>query len=289
MQTTTTLLSWNVNGIRAAHRKGFLEWLAQAAPDILCLQETRAEESQLPAILAQPAGYRVFWNPSRSRKGYSGTALLTRSEPLSVQFGLGIEEFDQEGRTMIAQYPGFTLINCYFPNGGRDHRRVPFKLAFYDAFLDKCERLRAQGQAVIFCGDVNTAHREIDLAHPRANQNTTGFLPEERAWIDRVVEAGYVDTFRHFHPDLPEQYTWWSVPTNARARNVGWRIDYFFVTGETLDRVSDAFILPEVMGSDHCPVGVRYAVALSRLRRNSRGKSLSSHATSSGTAVKSEE
>jgi exodeoxyribonuclease-3 len=189
--------------------------------------------------------------------GYSGTALLTRAEPLDVQFGLGIEEFDQEGRTIIAQYPTFTLINCYFPNGGRDHRRVPFKLAFYDAFREKCEQLRAQGRAVIFCGDVNTAHREIDLARPKANQNTTGFLPQERAWIDRIVEAGYVDTFRHFHPELAGQYTWWSMPTQARARNVGWRIDYFFAAADLLDRISDAFILPEVMGSDHCPVGLR--------------------------------
>jgi exodeoxyribonuclease-3 len=257
MPRTITLLSWNVNGARAAHRKGFLDWLIEAAPDILCLQETRAEERQLPAALAQPAGYHSFWNSSRGRKGYSGTALLTRPEPLAVHFGLGLKEFDQEGRTIIARYPTFTLINCYFPNGGRDHRRVPFKLAFYDAFLDKCERLRAQGHAVIFCGDVNTAHREIDLARPKANQNTTGFLPQERAWIDRVVETGYVDTFRHVHPDLAGQYTWWSVPNKARARNVGWRIDYFFVAAELLDRVSDASILPDVMGSDHCPVGLR--------------------------------
>jgi exodeoxyribonuclease-3 len=260
MQETITLLSWNVNGARAVHKKGFLGWFAQAAPDILCLQETRAEEKQLPAALAQPAGYRGFWNPSRRKKGYSGSALLTRSEPLAVDFGLGIEEFDQEGRTIIAQYPTFTLINCYFPNGGRDHSRVPFKLAFYDAFLAKCEALREQGQAVVFCGDVNTAHKEIDLARPKSNQNTTGFLPEERAWIDRVVEAGYVDTFRRFNPDLAGQYTWWSMPTRARERNVGWRIDYFFVASEVLDRVADAFILPEVMGSDHCPVGLRLRV-----------------------------
>jgi exodeoxyribonuclease-3 len=257
---TITLLSWNVNGVRAGHKKGFLDWLAETSPDMLCLQETRAGEAQLPAPLAQPAGYHGFWNNSRKKKGYSGTALLTRPEPLNVDFGLGIEEFDQEGRTIIAQYPSFTLINCYFPNGGRDRSRVPFKLAFYDAFLDKCESLRAQGHNVIFCGDVNTAHREIDLAHPRENQNTSGFLPEERAWIDRVIEAGYVDTFRYFHPDLTGGYTWWSMPTRARQRNVGWRLDYFFVARELLDRVSDAFILPEVMGSDHCPVGLRLRV-----------------------------
>jgi exodeoxyribonuclease-3 len=258
--STITLLSWNVNGARAVHKKGLLDWLAEAAPDILCLQETRAGEAQLPATLAQPAGYRGFWNSSRKKKGYSGTALLTRPEPLNVDFGLGIKEFDQEGRTIIAQYPTFTLINCYFPNGGRDHRRVSFKLAFYDAFLDKCESLRAQGQAVVFCGDVNTAHREIDLARPRENQNTSGFLPEERAWIDRVIEAGYVDTFRHFHPDLTGGFTWWSMPTQARERNIGWRLDYFFVAREVLHRVRDAFILPDVTGSDHCPAGMRLRV-----------------------------
>lgn len=260
MSQSLTLLSWNVNGARAVYTKGFLDWLAEARPDILCLQETRAEEAQVPPALAQPEGYRGFWNASRAKKGYSGTALLTRLEPEEVSFGLGVEEFDQEGRTIIARYPTFTLINGYFPNGGRDHGRVPFKLAFYEAFLARCEALRAAGQALVFCGDVNTAHREIDLAHPKANEKTTGFLPEERAWIDRFVKAGYVDTFRHFCPDLAEQYTWWSVPMRARQRNVGWRIDYFFVAGEVVGRVEDAFILPEVMGSDHCPVGIRWRI-----------------------------
>ena len=257
MEKTITLISWNVNGIRAAHQKGFLDWLDEAAPEILGLQETRAEEAQLPSILARPMGYHSFWNPSRRKKGYSGTGLLTRLEPVEVQFGLGVEEFDQEGRTIIARYPTFTLINCYFPNGGRDHSRVPFKLAFYDAFLAKCQQLRDSGEAVVFCGDVNTAHKEIDLARPKDNQNTTGFLPEERAWLDRVAEAGYVDAFRHLNPDATSQYTWWSMPTQARERNVGWRIDYFFVAAEMLNRVADAFILPDVMGSDHCPVGLR--------------------------------
>jgi exodeoxyribonuclease-3 len=257
--TNLTLLSWNVNGVRAIHRKGFLPWLQETAPDILCLQETKAMASQLPAELAQPEGYRAYWH-SAERKGYSGTTLITREEPLSIQFGLGLEEFDQEGRTIIAEYPAFTLINCYFPNGSRDHSRVPFKLAFYDAFLDKCEQLRRRGQPVIFCGDVNTAHNEIDLAHPKTNKKTTGFLPEERAWLDQVVETGYVDTFRHLHPNLSEQYTWWSMPTRARERNVGWRLDYFFVAQELLEYVADAFILPEVMGSDHCPVGLRLKV-----------------------------
>lgn len=258
MPKTITILSWNVNGIRAVHRKGiFLPWLQDTAPDILGAQESRAEEAQLPQDLAQPEGYRAYWNGCRRKKGYSGTALLTKLEPLDVQFEIGVEEFDQEGRTTIARYPTFTLLNCYFPNGGRDHSRVPFKMDFYAAFLEKCEALRKQGQAVIFCGDVNTSHQEIDLAHPKANANTTGFLPEERAWIDEVIAAGYVDTFRTFYPDLEEQYTWWSMPTNARARNVGWRLDYFFAAAEVMDRITDAFILPDVAGSDHCPVGIR--------------------------------
>lgn len=255
-----TLLSWNVNGIRAVHKKGFLTWLAEVRPDILCLQETRAEAAQLPAELARPEGYQAFWHSPAARRGYSGTALLSREAPLSVQFGLGVPEFDEEGRTIIAEYPSFTMVNCYFPNGGRDQSRVPFKLAFYEAFLDTCEQLRARGQTVIFCGDINTAHREIDLAHPKSNQKTTGFLPEERIWLDQFVSAGYVDTFRHFYPDLAGQYTWWSMVTRSRERNIGWRLDYFFVAAEGLDRVEDAFILPDVMGSDHCPVGIRLRV-----------------------------
>ena len=183
---------------------------------------------------------------------------IIREAPLNVEMGLGIEEFDREGRTIIAEYSDFVLLNSYFPNGSRDHNRVPYKLAFYDAFLDKCEALRAAGKRVIFCGDVNTAHREIDLARPKENQNVTGFLPEERAWLDKIISLGYVDTFRHFYPDLAEQYTWWHQVTFARARNVGWRIDYFFAAPEALPMVVDAFILPDVMGSDHCPVGLRF-------------------------------
>ena len=260
MTHTLTLLSWNVNGIRAVAKKGFADWLAAAAPDILCLQETRAEAHQVPAEIREYPGYHTYWNASKARKGYSGTGLLTREEPLDVQYDLGIEEFDQEGRTLIAEYPSFVLLNCYFPNGGRDNGRVPFKLDFYGAFLARCEALHAAGKTVIFCGDVNTAHREIDLARPKDNQTTTGFLPEEREWMDRFAAAGYVDTFRLHYPDLRDQYTWWDQLTRARERNVGWRIDYFFIAAEAASRVEDAFILPEVLGSDHCPVGIRLAV-----------------------------
>ena len=251
-----TLVSWNVNGARAVHKNGFMQWLDAADADIVCLQEVRAEPHQIPAELREPAGYHAIWNPARSKKGYSGTAILTRTLPRSVELGLGLEEFDCEGRTIIAEYDDFVLLNSYFPNGSRDHSRVPYKLAFYDAFLAKCDALRAAGKPVIFCGDVNTAHREIDLARPKQNVGVTGFLPEERAWLDKVTAAGYVDTFRHLYPDLAEQYTWWHQVSAARQRNVGWRIDYFFVSPDLLPRVVETFIWMDVMGSDHCPVGV---------------------------------
>jgi exodeoxyribonuclease III len=254
---STTLISWNVNGARAIYRAGFMEWLARSAPDILCLQETRAELDQLPPDMQAPPGYHVFWHSSQRKKGYSGTALLTRSEPCEVQYGLGRDEFDDEGRTIIAHYANFTLINCYFPNGSRDHSRVPYKLAFYEAFLNLCERFRSNGKFVLFCGDLNTAHKPIDLARPRDNVNTSGFLPEERDWLDLLVDRGYVDTFRHVYPDLAGQYSWWSQVMRGRDRNIGWRIDYFWMTAEMLPLLEDAFILPDVMGSDHCPVGIR--------------------------------
>lgn len=255
------LLSWNINGARAVYRYGFLDWLYAAAPDILCLQETRADAALVPSPMAQPTPYRSYWHASERKKGYSGTGLLTRPMPLAVSTGIGRAEFDDEGRTQVAVYPWFTLINCYFPNGGRDHERVPYKLAFYEAFFEFCEGLRRQGQELVICGDVNTAHREIDLARPKSNKNTTGFLPEERAWLDRFVAAGYVDTFRHLNGDLPGQYTWWLQFANARENNVGWRIDYFFVTTGLAAALRRAFILPGVRGSDHCPVGIELDVA----------------------------
>ncbi len=258
--TTISLFSWNVNGARAVFKAGFMDWLASAAPDIVCLQETRADAEQVPEPMRQPEGYRAYWHGCARKKGYSGTGLLTRIEPRAVRFGLGVPEFDDEGRTIIADYGDFTLINCYFPNGSRDHSRVPYKLAFYEAFLETCERLREAGRPVVFCGDVNTAHREIDLARPRENRNTTGFLPEERDWLDLVVDRGYVDTFRRFHPDLAGQYTWWLQWGQARERNVGWRIDYFFVSPDLVGRLASACICPDVTGSDHCPVGITLAM-----------------------------
>ena len=249
------LYSWNVNGIRAAQKKGFIEWLQDTQPDILGIQETKAHPDQLDDALKSPPGYNVYW-AAAERKGYSGVALYSKTEPLSIQIGLGIDEYDVEGRTIIADYGDFILITAYFPNGSRDHSRVPFKMDYKDAFLDVCNQYRAAGKPVIFCGDVNTAHQEIDLARPKQNENTTGFLPLERAWIDKVVEQGYIDTFRHQNPEQADAYTWWAYWGQARERNVGWRVDYFFISPDLLDRVTKAEIHPEVTGSDHCPVSL---------------------------------
>ena len=248
------LVSWNVNGARAIGKKGFVDWLDECAPDFLCLQETRAEPEQLDAAMAAPAGYHAYWNPSRAKKGYSGTAILSRRPAAHVEYGLGDEEFDVEGRTLIADFGDFVLFNGYFPNGRRDPSRVPYKLRYCELVLARCEEWRKSGKPVVFCGDLNTSHREIDLARPRENRNTTGFLPDERAWIDRVVKGGYLDTFRHLHPELEGAYTWWSMPMRARERNIGWRLDYFFIAEELSEALAGSAILADVMGSDHCPV-----------------------------------
>lgn len=250
-----SLYSWNVNGLRAAHRKGFLDWLGQAQPDILGIQETKCWPEQLDEALRQPPGYHTYW-ATAVKKGYSGVALYTKKEPLNVQIGLGIPEFDNEGRTILAEYEDFIFITAYFPNGRRDHKRVPFKMAYKAAFLDKCNQLRAEGKSIIFCGDVNTAHQDIDLARPRQNKNTTGFLPREKVWLDEITEQGYVDTFRSLHPTQTGAYSWWSYVGGARSRNVGWRLDYFFATDNLLPRIEDASIHPDVLGSDHCPVSM---------------------------------
>lgn len=248
------IISWNVNGIRAAARKGFLDWLTAEKPDIVCVQETKAHPDQLDDDLLSPPGYVSYW-AAAERKGYSGVATYVRQdqEPEAVAVGFGIEAYDNEGRVLAVTYPGFTLFNVYFPNGGRDLKRVGYKLDFYRDFLDHCQSLRAAGQHIIIGGDFNTAHQEIDLANPKANVKNTGFLPEERIWIDHYIAAGYRDVFREFNQS-PEQYTWWSYRSGARERNVGWRIDFFMVSDRLL--VKDSYILPEVMGSDHCPIAL---------------------------------
>ena len=255
---TLRAISWNVNGLRAIHKKGFLEWLAKERPDILCLQETKASPDQLPAALRDIDGYQTYFS-SAERKGYSGVGLYTRTKPDRVSHGFGIEKFDREGRVIIAEYREVVLFNIYFPNGKSSAERLEYKMEFYDAFLECVDKLKREGRNIIVCGDVNTAHKEIDLARPKANETISGFLPEERAWIDQFLGQGYVDIFRMFN-DKPQQYTWWDQITRARDRNVGWRIDYFFVNEQFTNRVKNAYILPDVMGSDHCPVGLDFDV-----------------------------
>jgi exodeoxyribonuclease-3 len=253
--TAWKILCWNVNGVRAVRGKGFLEWLSRDSPDILCLQETKAQPEQLDKELREPHSYYAYWNYPKESKGYSGVATFTKKKPLRVQKGFGIEEFDTEGRTIITEYPEFTLLNVYFPNGKKDETRLKYKLDFYDAFLQFVKPLQERGEKLVICGDFNTAHKEIDLARPKENQHISGFLPIERAWIDKFIAHGFVDTFRQFSKE-PNQYTWWDLKTRARERNIGWRIDYFFVTENLLRSVSKAFIMPEIAGSDHCPVGI---------------------------------
>ena len=250
----TKLISWNVNGIRAVQKKGFLEWLERESPDILCVQETKAHPGQLDVFLLNPPGYHVYWNAAE-KKGYSGVATFAKKKPLQVKNGFGNPRFDSEGRVIVTEFQEFVLLNIYFPNGGRSPERLKFKLDFYEETLRFVQTLKAKGKKGMISGDYNTAHRPIDLARPEANQNISGFLPEERAWLDRWIAHGQIDIFREFNRD-PEQYTWWDVKTGARARNVGWRIDYHFVTQDLAPFVRQATIHPEVMGSDHCPVGV---------------------------------
>jgi len=248
------MLSWNVNGLRAAYKKGFMEIFTAQGPDILCLQETKAQEDQLPSGLRHVAGYKAYFS-SAEKKGYSGVALYTKQEPFEVSYELGTTKFDGEGRIIASDFGDFMLFNVYFPNGKASKERLDFKMGFYDIFLDHLDALKAQGKKLIICGDVNTAHRKIDLARPKENEKVSGFLPQERAWIDKLIEHGYLDTFRMFS-DQPGQYTWWDMKTKARERNVGWRIDYFFASDNLKDNITSAFILPEVMGSDHCPIGI---------------------------------
>lgn len=254
--TSLDLYSWNVNGVRAIQKKGFLAWLESLEADVVCIQETKAHPEQLDRELLQPEGYFAFWD-SADKKGYSGVALFTKEEPEEVELGLGFEQFDVEGRTITAHYESFSLVTTYVPNGSRDHHRVPFKMAFNEALFQRCQELRSRGRSVVLCGDINTAHREIDLARPKQNQDHTGFLPQERAWLDKLLQAGYIDTFRAQHPEQEGAYTWWAYWGKARARNVGWRLDYFFVTPDLSEHVETADILDQVEGSDHCPIHLK--------------------------------
>jgi exodeoxyribonuclease III len=246
------LVSWNVNGLRAAWKKGFHDFMAAEAPDILCVQETKIQDDQITDEMRQPHGYHSYWNIAE-KKGYSGVVTYARPAPVASATEFGSPVLDAEGRIMHTEFADFHLLNVYFPNGGMGPERLAHKLKFYDEFLRLTEALRRRGKGVVVCGDVNTAHAEIDLARPKENEKTSGFMPIEREWVSRFIARGYHDTFRLFSQESG-QYTWWDLKTGARTRNVGWRIDYFFVSDELRDRVKAAGILPHVHGSDHCPI-----------------------------------
>ena len=251
---TKRIISWNVNGLRACYRKGCWDWIMKNSPDILCLQETKSHPEQLPEEIIKPKDYFSYFDHAKEKKGYSGVAIFPKEKPDSVEEGIGNKEFDSEGRLLTAYFGNIALINVYFPNGGGGPKRLSYKLGFYNHFLNFIENLKKLGFSIIFCGDVNTAHREIDLARPKENSKRTGFLPEERAWLDKVEKSGYVDVFRYFYPDKKDSYTYWDMKTFARERNVGWRIDYFFVSPDLVSNLVSTKILNEIYGSDHCPI-----------------------------------
>jgi exodeoxyribonuclease-3 len=255
------ILTWNVNGLRAVLNKGLGEWLRLAAPDVACFQEIKVHPGQLSEAQRQEMdGYEVAWNPAQ-RPGYSGVATLLRRDSLDgrpvpeTHLGLGFPGFDVEGRVIRTRLPGFYLYNVYFPSGQRGQDRVNFKLDFYRCLLEILDEHHARGESVAICGDFNTAHREIDLRNPKSNRHTSGFLPEERAWIDRYLEHGLVDAFRVLYPQRV-QYTWWTYTSFARSRNVGWRLDYFLVSETLMPQVKDILVHQDVLGSDHCPVSM---------------------------------
>jgi exodeoxyribonuclease-3 len=248
------LYSWNVNGIRAAEKKGFLDWLAQSGGHIVAVQETKAHPDQLSAALLKPNGYRADWS-SAEKKGYSGVGTYSKQAPVSIRTGFDDARFDKDGRILISDFERFVFFNIYFPNGGRGPEWVQHKLEFYTRFLEVVADYTQQGRSVIVTGDVNTAYAEIDLARPKENVKQSGFMPEEREALGEFFAAGLIDTFRYLHPD-EVKYSWWNQVTRARERNVGWRLDYFFVTPDLKDRIVAADIHMDVMGSDHCPISL---------------------------------
>jgi exodeoxyribonuclease-3 len=255
------IISWNTNGLRAtAKQYHFIPLFAFNNPDIVCFQETKCEPDQLDEKTRNLNGYHSYFSYSKNKKGYSGVAIYSKLEPENIEYGIGIKKFDDEGRTIIAYYPTpiknkyLILINCYFPNGGGGEERLKYKLEFYDAFLKFINKKKSEGHQVIFCGDVNTAHNEIDLARPKENSENTGFLPIERKWLDEVVKNDWVDIFRNFYPDKKDVYTYWDQKTRARDRNVGWRIDYFFINKSFIKNVKSFKTLSDYYGSDHCPI-----------------------------------
>ena len=243
------LISWNVNGIRACVQKGFLDFFKEADADIFCIQESKMQEGQLDLELP---GYYQYWNYAE-KKGYSGTAIFTKEEPLSVQYGIGVEEHDHEGRVITLEFSDFYMVTVYTPNSQDELKRLDYRMQWETDFLAYLKKLE-EAKPVIFCGDLNVAHKEIDLKNPKTNRKTPGFTDEQRAKLTAVLEAGFNDTFRYFYPEMENIYSWWSYRFSARAKNAGWRIDYFCVSDALKERLQDAKILTDVMGSDHCPV-----------------------------------
>lgn len=256
-EQTIKLISWNVNGLNALMGKGFVRILKDMDADIVAIQETKLQEIKLTEEMKHIDGYASNWSFSTVKKGYSGVGTYTRIIPLSVRNGIGIAEYDQEGRICEMDFGDFIFFNVYFPNGQMGEDRLQYKLDFYEAFFAHADRYRLKGRSVIICGDFNTAHNEIDLKNPKANENYSGFLRIERDWMDRILQNGYVDTFRYLYPDI-EKYSWWTYRFGARSRNIGWRIDYFIVSQDLMEkgRIKDAFIDNDISGSDHCPVGL---------------------------------
>ncbi|MEN9582910.1 MAG: hypothetical protein RL641_864 [Candidatus Parcubacteria bacterium] len=254
---TMRIVSWNTNGLRGTINNGMWEpFVASAKPDIICLQETKSEPQQLPPeFIELTKKWHSSYSWSKVKKGYSGVAIISKEKPYRVDDGFGHPEFDDEGRTLVAYFEDFVLINCYFPNGGGGPHRLKYKLEFYDAFLEFINSLRKKHN-VIFTGDVNTAHQAIDLARPKENETHTGFLPVERAWMDKLVKKGWVDVYRHFFPAKADAYTYWDQKSGARARNVGWRIDYFFTTEDVVPYIKKTSIHSDIYGSDHCPLSI---------------------------------
>lgn len=273
------IASWNVNGIRSVTQKGFFDWLSANSPDVVCLQETKAKPEQLDGAILAPFGYQTYW-ASAEKPGYSGVAIFTKHSPKAVRVGLngGLsnEAFDREGRVLEIDLYGITIINSYFPNSQRDHARLGYKLDFCDAMFKRLHRPTPSGKAeagktqsgslqkgiknkIILCGDLNIAHKPIDLRNPKANENNAGYLPEERQWAEKLINSGYVDAFRQFEPGAGH-YTWWSYRPGVREKNIGWRLDYHFVDPTLKDQVVGCSIQPEVMGSDHCPVMLKVSL-----------------------------
>lgn len=253
------LVSWNVNGIRAIAKKSFFEHLEALNTDILCLQETKAQDDQVADTLSALEGFHIYTH-SAERKGYSGTAILSKQPALNVSFGIGIDEHDKEGRVITAEYESFYLVNVYVPNSGSELLRLDYRQEWDKAFFDFLKNLE-RTKPVIVCGDMNVAHREIDIARPKANYNkTAGFMQEEIDGMDRYTQGGFVDTFRALYPEAKDKYSWWSYRGGARAKNIGWRIDYFLISEVLKSHLQEAFILPELDGSDHCPVGVELSL-----------------------------